>query len=106
MTALPEAKLAREAEMCYASVCLATDYDVWHEADDVDVSEVLANVRANVAKVKAVLRRAIGLIPLGAEEECDAAHALAHAVMTSPEAISDETWTRCGLFLSKYIDRR
>ena len=105
MTALPEAKLAREAEMAYASICLATDYDVWHEEDYVDVAEVIANVQANVANVKGALRRAIGMIPLGREAESTAFGCLQHAVMTRPELISDEAWAKVGLFLSKCIQR-
>jgi len=105
MTALPEAKLAREAEMCYASICLATDYDVWLDEDHVDVSEVMANVAANVKNVKNVLKRVITSVPLGQESECDASSALQYAVMTKPEYISDETWQKVGLLLKKYIDR-
>lgn len=105
MTAVPEAKLAREAEMCYASICLATDYDVWHEEDYVDVASVLANVHANVNNVKDVLRRAIPMIPLGREHECDASRALHNAVMTRPDYITDEAWAKVGLFLGKYISR-
>lgn len=106
MTALPEAKLAREAEMAYASICLATDYDVWFEDDEVDVSAVLANVQANVSNVKGALKRVINAIPLGRESESTAFNALQYAVMTKPEAISDAEWERVGLFLNKYIDRK
>ena len=105
MTALPEAKLFREAEMAYASVCLATDYDVWHEADHVDVNDVMANVAANVKNVQQLLRIAIPSIPLDREAENDASSALKHAIMTDPKLISDEEWARTGLFLKKYISR-
>lgn len=105
MTALPEAKLAREAEMAYASICLATDYDVWHEEDYVDVTEVLANVKANVTNVKAALKHVIKGIPLGSESESTAHNALQHAIMTHPDAITDAAWEKVGLFLGKYIDR-
>lgn len=105
MTALPEAKLAREAEMCYASICLATDYDVWNEDDYVDVSDVIANVQANVANVRNVLKRAIPMVPIGREDECDASRALENAIMTKASHISDATWERVGLLLSKYVER-
>lgn len=105
MTALPEAKLAREAEMCYAAICLVTDYDVWHEEDHVDVASVMENVKANTANVQDVLKRVIPLIPVGKEEECDASSALQGAVMTRPDMISDEAWSRVGLFLGKYFQR-
>jgi 5'-methylthioadenosine phosphorylase len=105
MTALPEAKLAREAEMAYASICLATDYDVWFEEEYVDVASVIANVQANVANVKNALKRVITAIPLGSERESTAFNCLEHAVMTKPELITDEAWERVGLFLSKYLQR-
>jgi 5'-methylthioadenosine phosphorylase len=105
MTALPEAKLAREAEMCYASICLATDYDVWNESEDVDVHDVLANVKANVTNVKNVLRRMIPMIPLGRESECDASSALAGAIMTHPSHISEEAWQKVGMLIGKYVPR-
>ncbi|MFT4705555.1 MAG: 5'-methylthioadenosine phosphorylase, partial [Bradymonadia bacterium] len=105
MTALPEAKLAREAEMAYGSICLATDYDVWYDADEVDISDVIANVQANVGNVKNVLKRAIAAIPLGEEESCGAAHALKYAIMTKPSHVSDEAWRKVGLFIEKYVPR-
>lgn len=105
MTALPEAKLAREAEMAYASICLATDYDVWFEDEYVDVTSVVANVKANVANVKGALRRVISKIPLGREQESTAYNCLEHAMMTDPSKITDETWERVGLFLGKYVQR-
>jgi 5'-methylthioadenosine phosphorylase len=105
MTALPEAKLAREAEMAYASICLATDYDVWHEDEYVDVSQVMANVAANVSNVKAVLKAIIPRIPLEREAENEASSALRYALMTNPSLISDEAWAKVGLLLSKYVTR-
>ncbi|MCB9508306.1 MAG: S-methyl-5'-thioadenosine phosphorylase [Myxococcales bacterium] len=105
MTALPEAKLAREAEMSYASICLATDYDVWRDAEEVDVSEVMANVAANVKNVKNVLRRVIAEVPLGQEATSSAYSALQHAIMTKPDQISDEAWREVGLLIGKYYGR-
>jgi len=105
MTALPEAKLAREAEMCYASICLATDYDVWREDEYVDVGAVMANVAANVKNVKNVLRRTIAAIPLGTEADLGVSSALRYAIMTKPDAITDAAWEKVALFLSKYVER-
>lgn len=105
MTALPEAKLAREAEMAYASICLATDYDVWRDEDHVDIGDVMANVAANVTNVKAVLKRVIASIPLGQEADNEASSALKYAIMTKPDAISDEAWAKVGLLISKYVER-
>lgn len=105
MTALPEAKLFREAEMCYASVCLATDYDVWNESDHVDIQDVMANVAANTTNVQRLLRLAVPRIPLQREAELDVASALRYAIMTRPNLISDEEWHRVRLFVEKYLDR-
>ena len=105
MTANPEAKLAREAEMCYAAICLATDYDVWRDADHVDIQDVISNVRSNVSTVRNVLKRVVPLLPLGEEDQVDAFHALRHAIMTHPSKISPEAWRKVGLFLEKYHPR-
>lgn len=105
MTALPEAKLFREAEMSYASVCLATDYDVWKDDDTVDVTDVMQNVAANVRNVQQLLRSAIPAIPLDERQKSDAFGVLKHAIMTRPDLISDEEWQRTKLFLSDYIER-
>jgi 5'-methylthioadenosine phosphorylase len=104
MTAMPEARLAREAEMCYASVCLPTDYDVWREGEEeVDVTSVLAILRQNISNVKKVLARAIPMIPLEKEAECDASHALQYAIMTKPEAIPASVREKYALVLDKYL---
>ena len=103
MTAMPEARLAREAEMCYATIALPTDYDVWHEDDHVDVSKVMEIIRQNVSNVRRVLKRVIPAIPLGKEAECDASHALQYAIMTKPEAIPEWTRTNLDIILGKYI---
>jgi 5'-methylthioadenosine phosphorylase len=104
MTALPEAKLAREAEMCYATVALATDYDVWHEEDYVSVETVMANLNKNIANVKRVLSRVVADIPLGTEEKCDAYWALKNAIMTRPEAIPLGVRKDLALLLDKYLE--
>ena len=103
MTAMPEARLAREAEMSYASICLPTDYDVWHEADEVDVTAVLAILGQNIDNVKRVLARAIPKMPVGREGECSAHDALRYAIMTKREAISDEVASRYELVLGRYL---
>lgn len=105
MTALPEAKLAREAEMAYATIALATDYDVWYEDEYVSVEAVIQHIKNNVANVQRVLKRIIPSIPLGSESENDAYNALNNAVMTAPHLISDEAWAKVSLFLARHIDR-
>jgi 5'-methylthioadenosine phosphorylase len=86
MTGMPEAKLAREAELCYACLAMVTDYDCWHEGHGaVDVAQVIALMSANVAVARDMLTRLPGM--LGASratcpQGCD--HALDHAIMTAP----------------------
>jgi 5'-methylthioadenosine phosphorylase len=102
MTNMPEAKLAREAELCYATLALATDYDVWHdEHAAVSVESVIANLLKNVAMAKVVLRRLIPRIgkPCGA----GCWEALANAVITSPKAFPPRTRKRLGLLLDKHF---
>ena len=102
MTNMPEAKLAREAELCYATLALATDYDVWHpEHDAVTVEAVVANLFRNVATAKIVLRRVIG----GAGKPCESgcADALANAVITDRRAFPPRTRKRLALLLDRYF---
>jgi 5'-methylthioadenosine phosphorylase len=102
MTNMPEAKLAREAELCYATLALATDYDVWHdEHAAVSVESVIANLLKNVAMAKVVLRKLIPRIgkPCGA----GCWEALANAVITSPRAFPPRTRKRLGLLLDKHF---
>jgi 5'-methylthioadenosine phosphorylase len=98
MTAMPEARLAREAELCYATLAMVTDYDVWHESEaDVSVDVVVSHVRANVGAAGRILRQ---LVEEGLpERHCHCAHALDFAVMTSPGAVSAEAQERVGLLL-------
>ena len=106
MTASTEARLAREAELCYASICLSTDYDSWRvEEQGVDVTSVLETLRANITNVKRVLAAAIPMIDLNLEQECDARDALRFAIMTKPEAITPSTRERYALVLDKYLRR-
>ena len=87
MTGMPEAKLAREAELCYASIAMVTDYDCWREGHDVvDVQQVIATLVANAGRAKALVTTLPGLIAperTPCPQGCD--HALSHAVMTAPD---------------------
>lgn len=105
MTAIPEAKLFREAEMCYASICLATDYDCWRESDHVDINEIMNNVAFNTQNVQELIKRAVPKIPLGQEASCDASQALVGAIMTRPDLISDEAWEANKLFIEHRVTR-
>jgi 5'-methylthioadenosine phosphorylase len=84
MTALPEAKLAREAEICYGAVALVTDYDVWKE-EHVTVEMVIGNLTANTANVKKLLKAAI--TGIGRERRCECASALQYAILTDGKLV-------------------
>ena len=96
MTNLPEAKLAREAELCYAAVTMVTDYDVWHpEHDAVTVEMVLSVMRTNVGMARELVRRTAPRVrerPVPCPARCD--RALDHAILTPREAISKEAAAR------------
>ncbi|MEC9141110.1 MAG: S-methyl-5'-thioadenosine phosphorylase [Chloroflexota bacterium] len=84
MTALPEAKLAREAEICYTTLACVTDYDVWHETHGaVTVEMVLANLQTNVAVAQKLIRQIVTRLPM--DRNCECARALRNAVITSPD---------------------
>ena len=102
MTNLPEAKLAREAELCYATLALATDYDVWHEAHAaVSVEAVVQNLLKNVVTAKDVLR---GVIPtIAPPRTCECPRLLANAVITNPKAFRPKTRKRLALLLDRYF---
>jgi 5'-methylthioadenosine phosphorylase len=100
MTALPEAKLAREAEMCYAIVATITDYDVWYD-EPVTIAQVIENATRNEKAVQDIIRMSVKRIAdIG---ECACTNALDGAITTSPDAISAETRQRLGLLIGHYI---
>jgi 5'-methylthioadenosine phosphorylase len=103
MTAIPEAKLAREAELCYATLALATDYDVWHETEEaVTVELVVENLHKNVVRAQETIRRVVPLIAAARDRvDCGCADALAGAIMTAPERIPPAARARLGVLLDK-----
>jgi 5'-methylthioadenosine phosphorylase len=102
MTNMPEAKLAREAELCYATVALATDYDVWHEsAEPVTVEGVIANLVRNVETAKDVIRRVVPMV--GPPRTCPCPEVLRNAIITAPHAFAAGTRKRLDLLLGKYF---
>jgi 5'-methylthioadenosine phosphorylase len=105
MTALPESKLAREAEICYASMNLVTDYDVWYpEHDAVTVEMVVANMVANLETAKAIIRYALPKMEaLGDEAPCACQSALAGAIITNPDKITAEKKEQLKLLIGKYV---
>lgn len=100
MTALPEAKLAREAEICYSMIATVTDYDVWHETD-VNIETIISNAMKNEGAVREIIKEAIPRISL--ERNCVCSNALAGAIITTPEKIPVETKRKLGDLISKYI---
>ena len=102
MTALPEAKLAREAEICYAILACSTDYDCWHESEEpVTVAMVVQNLNRNTALSKAILA---DVIPgISSERGCQCGSALENAMITDRQRIPQEARRRLGLLVDKYL---
>jgi 5'-methylthioadenosine phosphorylase len=102
MTNMPEAKLAREAEICYATLALATDYDCWHESgEDVSIEAILAIIRQNVEHSKRIIREVAMRLPGG--EECGCGETLRYAIITDRKKIPSATRKRLDLLLGKYL---
>jgi 5'-methylthioadenosine phosphorylase len=102
MTVLPEAKLAREAEMCYSSLSCVTDYDCWHETEEsVTIEMVLENLKHNVETAKRIIELVTERIP--ESRGCPCADALQNAIITSPEKIPVKMKRDLALLIGKYI---
>jgi 5'-methylthioadenosine phosphorylase len=102
MTGVTEAKLAREAELCYATVALITDYDCWHpQHDAVTLNEILANMASNTDNVQRAIREAVR--SLSDERGCKCGAALAHAIVTDRKVIPAATKKRLAPIIGKYI---
>jgi 5'-methylthioadenosine phosphorylase len=102
MTNMPEAKLAREAEISYAALALATDYDCWHEGhDDVSVDQVIAILKQNAENARKVVATAIPKVP--AVHDCIAATALENAIMTELSEIPADVKERLEPIITKYL---
>jgi len=105
MTNYGEARCAREAEICYATLAMVTDYDCWHEAHEaVTVEMVVANLTKNSATAQEVVRLAVAA--LDPDADCTCRHALATAIMTQPKAMRPATRKKLGLLLQKYLPKR
>ncbi len=102
MTNLQEAKLAREAEICYVTIAMVTDYDCWHEEEEpVTVEMLIGYLNQNSGNAKRLIRQTIATLP--AEVDCPCQRALANAIITSREAIPEETRRRLDLIIGKYV---
>ena len=101
MTAIPEAKLAREAEICYGMLAFATDYDCWKEGEeDVSIEMVVENLKANTNAAQEIIKKVIKTIPK--ERKCICKDAAKYAIITDPSAIPLETKNKLELFYGKY----
>jgi 5'-methylthioadenosine phosphorylase len=102
MTNLQEAKLAREAEICYATLALVTDYDCWHpDHDSVTVEMVVANLLQNARMAQQVIARAVEALPIA--RDCECARALATAILTRREVVPPATLDRLRPIVGKYF---
>jgi 5'-methylthioadenosine phosphorylase len=102
MTNLQEAKLAREAEICYTTVAMVTDYDCWHEDHDaVTVSDIIANLVQNAANAAKVVKAAVEQMP--ATRECKCGSALQHAIITDKALVPETTLRKLDIIVGKYF---
>ena len=103
MTNLQEAKLAREAEICYLTIAMVTDYDCWHEEEqDVTVQMLIAYLQSNAKNAQRLIRQSIKELPLGLKCRCQ--NALENAIITAPDAIPKQTRQNLAPIVSKYLD--
>jgi 5'-methylthioadenosine phosphorylase len=102
MTNLQEAKLAREAEICYVTVAMVTDYDCWHpEHDAVTVADIIANLTKNAENACKVVAAAVAAMPEG--RTCKCGSALSHAILTDKTKVPDATRKKLGILIDKYF---
>jgi len=102
MTNLQEAKLAREAEICYTTLALVTDYDCWHpDHDSVTVDLIVANLVANAKMAQQVIAAAVERLPIA--RTCECARALATAIITRPDAVPEATRARLAPLVGRYL---
>lgn len=104
MTAIPEAKLAREAEICYAAMAHVTDYDVWHETEEpVTVATLIENLQANATVTRQAVQYLAPMVQALHERTCKCATALSTAIITNRAAIPDPLKKDLSLLIGKYI---
>jgi 5'-methylthioadenosine phosphorylase len=102
MTNVTEAKLAREAEICYATMAMITDYDCWHpEHDSVTVATIITTLNQNAANAQNVLREAVKTMPV--ERSCKCGDALKHAIITDPKVVPAGTKKKLAAIIGKYL---
>jgi 5'-methylthioadenosine phosphorylase len=102
MTNLQEAKLAREAEICYATIAMVTDYDCWHpHHDSVTVDQIVAVLTKNAENAAKVVKNTISSMPT--TRSCKCGSALAHAILTDPAKVPAATKEKLKLIVAKYL---
>lgn len=102
MTNMPEAKLAREAEICYSTLALSTDYDCWHEGQEhVNVGGVIKILTQNVNLAKKIIKRAVKMIQT--ERRCECMNALQNAIITSHDFIPEKSKKKFEIFIKEYL---
>jgi 5'-methylthioadenosine phosphorylase len=102
MTNLQEAKLAREAEICYATLAMVTDYDCWHpDHDAVTAEQIIGNLGKNAATARAVLKAALRRLPI--PRQCECAQALRYALITAPELVPEQTKRDLAPIIGRYV---
>jgi 5'-methylthioadenosine phosphorylase len=102
MTNLQEAKLAREAEICYATMAMVTDYDCWHQGhDDVTVDQIVAVLHQNADNAGKVVKAAVAAMP--SDRSCACTSALKYAILTDRKLIPQATREKLALLLDKYL---
>ncbi len=105
MTSATEAKLCREAEICYATMSLVCDYDAWHEEEEpASVELILDNLRRNIDSAKAVIKKAVASLPPLRSGECECAQALKNCIVTKAELIPEEVKEKLWLIIGKYFE--
>jgi len=106
MTGATEARLAREAEICYATMNLVTDYDVWHEEEEpVTVEMILDNLKLNIGNAKAAIRKAVAALPDPRGDACGCGRALTNTIVTRPDLIPRAVRTALAPIVGKYLPR-
>lgn len=104
MTSATEAKLSREAEICYATMNLVTDYDVWHESEEtVSVEMILENMAKNIDNAKRIIKKTLASLPERNEQECDCLHAIENCIVTKADLIPSHTKEKLHHIIKKYI---
>ena len=102
MTNLQEAKLAREAEICYVTIAMVTDYDCWHpDHDAVSVDQIIGNLVENAENACQVVAEAVAAMPAG--RACKCGSALAHAILTDRKLVPESTRAKLGILVDKYF---